>query len=69
LTFAQNDESGTWAGDVGLEVMWFGIKQDLPCNNAGNAAPAVCGARPRYPNVLCKDSSNVAYRATFTKKY
>jgi hypothetical protein len=58
-----------WAGDIGLEVMWFGIKQDLPCNNAGNAALAVCGTPTTIPNGLSKDSSNVAYRLTFTKNY
>lgn len=32
-----------WAGDIGLEVMWFSTEQDLPCNNAGIASLAVCG--------------------------
>jgi hypothetical protein len=58
-----------WAGDIGLEVMWFGINQNLPCNNAGNAALAVCGTPTVLPNGLSKDSSNVAYRLTFTKNY
>jgi hypothetical protein len=58
-----------WAGDIGLEVMWFGINQSLPCNNAGNAALGVCGTPTTLPNGVSKDSSNVAYRLTFTKNY
>ena len=49
--------------------MWFGINQNLPCNNAGNAALGVCGTPTALPNGVSKDSSNVAYRLTFTKNY
>jgi hypothetical protein len=41
----------------------------LPCNNAGNGALGICGTPTTIPNNLSKDSSNVAYRLTFTKNY
>ena len=32
--------SSRWQGEISLEVMYFQLKQDLPCNSAGNAAVA-----------------------------
>jgi hypothetical protein len=57
-----------WQGEISLEVMYFQLKQDLPCNDAGNTAVA-CGAPTALPNGVSKDSSNVSYRLTFTKSY
>ena len=61
--------SSRWAGDIGLEVMWFGISQALPCNNGGNANIGCSKAPTALPNGLSADAQNVAYRLTFTKNY
>jgi Porin subfamily len=58
-----------WAGDIGLEVMYFSLHQALPCNNNGNAALAVCGTPTVIPFGLAQNPSNIAYRVTFTKNW
>ena len=58
-----------WAGDIGLEVMWLGITQSLPCNNSGNASLGVCHTPTLLPNGIKRDADNIAYRLTFTKNY
>jgi len=57
-----------WAGDIGLEVMYFSLHQALPCNNNGNAALA-CGTPSAIPLGLAQNPNNIAYRMTFTKNW
>jgi hypothetical protein len=58
-----------WAGDIGLEVMYFSLHQALPCNNNGNASLGACLAPTAIPLGLPQNPNNVAYRLTFTKNW
>jgi len=58
-----------WAGDIGLEVMYFSLHQSLPCNNNGNASLGGCIAPTAIPLALPQNPNNIAYRLTFTKNW